>query len=329
MRGLKGDDAASAAALLSAYRASYALAFPDLPVPTEAMLQWDLHTRYGHESSLFGAFDAMDEPVASGFVRVDYGISENSDLAQIQLCVTPDRRRAGIGSALLDIARFATRERDRRRIAVSASVSPALDGFAAHHDGRLVDDEFRSALDLTAVDRAAYAALAAPSPANDRYRIVRWIDQCPDELIDSYSRAVQAIDDAPTGEFAYEHPRFTSELTRAWEAETVAFGRTRYVVAAVSGDKVVGVTSVLDMGRDGSVGEIDITVVTRAHRGHGLGLRLKADAVLWLGAVAPYLTVIQTWNDAGNSHMLAVNLALGYTPRETWRTYEFDLAERD
>ena len=51
----------------------------------------------------------------------------------------------------------------------------------------------------------------------------------------------------------------------------------------------------------------------RNHRGHGLGLRLKAANALRVMDELPNVTSVRTWNAASNEHMLAVNRQLGYT----------------
>jgi RimJ/RimL family protein N-acetyltransferase len=63
--------------------------------------------------------------------------------------------------------------------------------------------------------------------------------------------------------------------------------------------------------------------VTRAHRGHRLGLLVKTAMVEWLRAAEPTVDRIQTWNAESNRFMIAVNEALGYTilgqPATSWR----------
>ena len=60
------------------------------------------------------------------------------------------------------------------------------------------------------------------------------------------------------------------------------------------------------------------TAVARAHRGHRLGMLVKAELVRWLDEDEPQLRTVDTWNAESNDHMVAVNEALGYrwTARE-------------
>ena len=54
------------------------------------------------------------------------------------------------------------------------------------------------------------------------------------------------------------------------------------------------------------------TSVVGAHRGHRLGLLLKADMLRWLAESEPRLATVDTFNAESNDHMVAVNERLGY-----------------
>jgi len=59
-------------------------------------------------------------------------------------------------------------------------------------------------------------------------------------------------------------------------------------------------------------GHQGITAVTRPHRGHRLGLLIKAALLEWLAGAEPLLERLETTNAEVNSYMIAVNEALGY-----------------
>jgi hypothetical protein len=61
--------------------------------------------------------------------------------------------------------------------------------------------------------------------------------------------------------------------------------------------------------------------VARAHRGHRLGLLLKAGMLLWLAEAEPRIETVDTHNAESNNHMISVNEALGY--RVMARAVEF------
>ena len=55
-----------------------------------------------------------------------------------------------------------------------------------------------------------------------------------------------------------------------------------------------------------------LTAVDRPHRGHRLGLLVKAALYQWLAASEPGLREVSTWNSDTNTHMIAINERLGF-----------------
>jgi RimJ/RimL family protein N-acetyltransferase len=69
-------------------------------------------------------------------------------------------------------------------------------------------------------------------------------------------------------------------------------------------------------------GHQGLTAATRPHRGHRLGLLVKAAMLQWLGQAEPGLERIETGNADANEHMIAVNETLGFQPLEPfWQWY--------
>jgi RimJ/RimL family protein N-acetyltransferase len=68
--------------------------------------------------------------------------------------------------------------------------------------------------------------------------------------------------------------------------------------------------------------------VTRPHRGHRLGLLVKAAMLEWLAEAEPQLERIVTGNAAVNQHMIAINQQLGYELLEPpGQSYEIAVAD--
>jgi len=76
---------------------------------------------------------------------------------------------------------------------------------------------------------------------------------------------------------------------------------------ALGGHTVIAVES-----QRPEVGDQHDTAVAAAHRGHRLGLLLKAGMLLWLAEEEPQLATVDTWNAESNGPMVAVNERLGY-----------------
>ena len=73
-------------------------------------------------------------------------------------------------------------------------------------------------------------------------------------------------------------------------------------------------------------GHQQITAVTKAHRGHRLGLLVKTAMLGWLAETEPRLEHIETWNAGANQHMIAINESLGYTASGQFRSAELRVA---
>lgn len=69
------------------------------------------------------------------------------------------------------------------------------------------------------------------------------------------------------------------------------------------------------------------TAVVKAHRGHGLGITIKATNLLRLLDDYPQTKWVVTWNAAENRHMRAVNTRLGFTPCDDWNESEVAVAD--
>ena len=74
-------------------------------------------------------------------------------------------------------------------------------------------------------------------------------------------------------------------------------------------------------------GHQGLTAVARPHRGHRLGLLVKAAMLDWLASAEPQLEQIETGNAGANEHMIAINEALGFTIRDpAWAWLELPVA---
>jgi RimJ/RimL family protein N-acetyltransferase len=167
----------------------------------------------------------------------------------------------------------------------------------------------KEALDLLAV-RDEAAALAGD------YELVRVEGWSPDALLPDLVELTASINDAPVDELEWEDEIYSPERVRAYEQAQIESGfRLRRLVARhrptgqLAGHTVV----VVDTERP-EIAEQHDTSVVRAHRGHRLGLLLKAEMLLWLAEAEPQLERVYTWNAESNRHMIAVNERLGYRP---------------
>lgn len=250
-----------------------------------------------------------DDGVAVGGAWVSFPQQDNRTLAYLHVFVVPERRRRGHGTALLAAVERLAAERGRAHGFAEASwAADADDGpgvaFARRH-GYAVDllDAIR-ALDLPAE--------VVPAPWRDGYTPVVW-RRCPEQWLDQYAVLRGLIlAEAPSGEVGLEPEHFDAERVRHEEARWAEQGRTGQTVAALAPDGTLAGHTQLVVPDHGDTAYQWDTLVLRAHRGHGLGLAMKAAALEEAADLLEGRSRVTTWNAASNAPMIAVNEALGY-----------------
>lgn len=276
-------------------------------------------------------------PVAAADLRLP--LHDNPDAANLDIRVTPDHRRRGIGRAML--AHTLDRIRAHGRHRVFAGVAEPLDGdsgdgptapgpaFASAAGARPVLTEVRRLLDLNDLPASRLCGLRAEAEERAAgYTVVQWIDRAPAEVIDDLAvLAAQMSTEAPMEEMAWEPEVWTAQRYRAREDSTIARRRRRFASAArhEASGRIVGFTDLAVSTVRPEVGYQWDTLVVPEHRGHRLGLLLKAANLMLLRDREPSVRLVNTWNAAINDHMVAINDTLGFRPVERWRQWQLDL----
>jgi GNAT superfamily N-acetyltransferase len=224
--------------------------------------------------------------------------------------VRPDRRRQGLGSALLE--RVLERSRELRVTALHGQHATD-DGaaFAARNGARDSNRVVKSKLDLRG------ARLREPSlPAG--WRVETWLRRVPDEHLDAYVVVRRAMDDAPAPD-DMNYPSMTAEKVRASEASLEQRDREMRVTVALRGDEI-GAFTELRVSRGATSAFTDDTATVAAHRGQGLATAVKLESLRRLRADHPEVEVVTTSNDEGNTVMRHINTSLGFRPVVTFTT---------
>lgn len=262
---------------------------------------------------------------AAGAVILNLMDPPNETQAWIGIHVRPEYRRRGIGSVLH--ARALSVVTAAGRVGVLTEVPEGSPGEAfAHRHGYVgAQREPQSLSRLAGIDPALLAEIAGRDHGG--YRLARWTARVPDEHVASYAVAKRAMADAPTGETGWETPTWDVERVREGERRTAERGLQWYGTFALAPDgTVAGLTELsIDPRRPARAGQDDTSVVP-AHRGHGLGLWMKADMIARLRDDHPATTEIVTWNAETNEHMLAINRALGFAVELWWINLRRDLS---
>jgi GNAT superfamily N-acetyltransferase len=274
-----------------------------------------LTLRHGWDGEVPDPHGAWEDDRLVGLVTLHTSEWDNVHVAWVELLVHPDVRREGRGSALLEYAEARTRELGRTSIGLFGWDNEATRGFGARHalpcrSAAVMRRQALARLDRTALERT-YAEAAAR--ASD-YELVRIQGRTPDDMLKAVAEMTAAINDAPIDELDIEDEAFPPERVAAYEAAQVARGRRLYRVVArhrASGELAGHTVVVVEADRP-HIGEQHDTSVVAAHRGHRLGLLLKADMLRWLAGSEPQLATVDTWNTESNRHMIGINEKLGY-----------------
>jgi GNAT superfamily N-acetyltransferase len=271
--------------------------------------------RAGHQRRVhLGAW--VGERLA-GALEVRMPQRDNRHAAMLWLSVLPGFRGRGVGSALLERAERVAVEDGRTTLLVETEWaegrSDESEAFARARGFTVAQTVLRSEQALPA-DRAHLDEVLAAPGAED-FVLESFVDDMPEEWLGDRAVLQQRMStDAPMDDLALEEEAWDAERLRETHERARAAGRRVVETAArhrPSG-RLVGFTTVAVSAGEPDLGYQQDTLVLREHRGHGLGLRLKAANALRVMAALPGVTRIRTWNAASNEHMLAVNRRLGY-----------------
>jgi RimJ/RimL family protein N-acetyltransferase len=261
--------------------------------------------------------------VATGGLQLP--LKDNTHRASVLVHTHPDHRRHGHGTRML--RRLEELAAGAGRAVVTAIVDypydlgpegagdPGVELFRGAGYALALGDVQRT-LDLPVADDLLESLATEAAPHHAGYRILDFVDRCPDELVASYGRLVgMLLTEAPAGELVVEDEVFDEERIRHDEEVRRASGRAGYVTVAVDADgEVVGMTEVAVPRHHPGRAYQQGTLVHPAHRGHRLGLALKVANHRLLQRSEPGLTHVVTYNAEVNAPMIGVNERLGFRP---------------
>ena len=303
-----------AEALVAVDRASFEQSGLELPAQSGPSRMTSLHS--GNDGRPFdGLWTAVLADQFVGWATLELPWRDNLELARMRIIVHPDRRRQGLGTRLLELVLAAAIENGRTSIATLAWVGtdgvPFLEARGFSTSGQHPYEVRR--LDLPGTPTARWQQLydeAAPRAAD--YELSRLVGPTPGDLLDGLVALHEAINDAPADTWL-EPDVWDVDRVRAYDEAMTSRRQTTYRVLArhrPTGDWAGMSLLCVDEFAPGVAFQEDTSVV-RAHRGHRLGLLMKADMLLWLNADRPEVSAVDTWNAADNLHMIAVNERLG------------------
>ncbi len=271
--------------------------------------------RHGWDGDPPRAFVAREGSTVVGTCELWVGRWDNPQLAWLGLSIHPEHRGRGLGSDLLSVTLDRVRGLGRTSVGMDAWDSAGARTFAARHGFALKSQAINRRQYVGEVDRGLVDELYAEArTAAGAYELVRIDGRTPDAMLATVVAMTAAINDAPLDDLQMDDEVFTPERVRAYEDATLGRGQRlhRLVARHRETGELAGHTVVAVEEERPALGHQHDTSVLRPHRGHRLGLLLKAGMLRWLADAEPQLGSVDTWNAESNDHMIAVNEALGY-----------------
>ncbi len=270
---------------------------------------------------------AVEEGVVVCAGEVWLPLLDNLDLAEISIHTHPDHRRRGHGTRMLAHLEDEVRALGRTKLITESAYpydSPA-DGVGQPGPSFLVSRGFEFGLadvkrtvELPLADEVLAALLADSVQHHPAYTLVSYDGVLPEEHVLAYAELDAAVvTDAPMGDLEIETPVADVAAIREGEALMVRQRRTRFTTLALDAQGVAVAYSDLVMPSEdpGAVYQWG-TLVHRDHRGHRLGIAVKAANLRFLQSQRSDGRLLSTYNAEVNDHMIAVNDLLGLRPVE-------------
>ncbi len=272
-----------------------------------------------------------------GVLTIEAPTRDNEHMGYLDPAVHPTCRRHGVGTALMDVGERVLEEWGRNTILVWAVVTAAV---SEPTPGTIVDPAGTIALrtdhptvrfaldrgyDFSQAERHSLQPLPVPAEILSAalqeaeakaggYELVQFTGQPPGGLAEGLAPLFAAMStDPPLGAVAWRPEIWDADrVVRAYEQ--MVRGQTVYTTLArhIDSGEIVAFTQLKAPYDKPEVVWQENTLVLGSHRGHALGLWVKAANCELISRERPSSRRVHTWNADENEHMLAINTRLGY-----------------
>ena len=314
------DLADALAEVFTACEAADGLDFPATTGP-DLLTSRQLGTDSRPIDAMFVGWDG-DRVVAEA--TIDLPWRDNTDTAAVRVRVHPDARGQGLGRTLWDRVLGVAAAEGRTRVHTGAWVGGPGIAVLEHWGLTRTGVGVIRRIDVHATPRSTWDRLheEALQHAGD-YDLVRQVGSTPEDRVEAMVGLHDAINDAPASDADDEPARWDAQRLADYEGAMAGRRQTLYRVIARHRDTGAWAgQSMLAFNEFSPAAAFqEDTSVVREHRGHRLGLLMKTAMLGWIGDERPELAAIDTWNDATNHHMIAINERLGASVVATHQGY--------
>ena len=263
-----------------------------------------------------GLWLARDVDQVVGHVALALPWRDNTNAAFLRGAVHPAQRRQGVGRALVAeavaTARAAGRTKSYTGTHAGGDGIVALTALGFSSAGLGVNAIRR--VDLHRAPRGLWDQLydEALTHAHD-YELTHLVGPTPDDMLDGMVTLHEAINDAPLDAPDLEEDVWDTDRVASYDRAMAGRRQTVYRVLARRRDRGewAGLSMLCVDEFQPTIAFQEDTSVVRSHRGHRLGLLMKADMLRWVTHERPEVSAVDTWNATTNHHMIAVNERLG------------------
>jgi mycothiol synthase len=301
----------------------------DPPTALDAIKARLTATTPNHWRATFAARDASGKLVGSGFVGWNTNEPENAHARWTEVNVLPAHRKKGLGHALYRKLVEACLEQgdDLVFFFQTSDRVPSGEAFAKSIAATAGLPMKLNQLTIADVERAKVKEWAKLDPSG--YTLERADNAVPKSLMKAYLEAANSMNDMPKGDLRFADQQFTEEQQRDRESWYKQSGTESWLIVAVekSTGEGAGFTEVTYDPRVSHLIWQQGTGVTAKHRGHRLGLWMKAVMLDRILNERPAAKYIRTGNANVNAQMLAINTQLGFKQAWSNTLWQLPLAE--
>lgn len=292
-----------------------------------------------HRVPATGDMSVMGDSVLAE-MWVEAPLLDNEHLGYIDLTVRLAARHQGIGSAMLQHGERLLREHDRTTFLGWNTVTSALADLDEPTDGTLLDPsgtirirssdpdvrfalsqgysfsqaERHSLQPLPVPDAVLSDALAEAEGKAVGYELVQFLGMPTDDLLGGLVPLFAAMaTDPPLGGVDWRPEVWDIDRVRRAYAQMTS-GIDVYTTCArhIATGELAAFTQLKGPHEKAEVVFQENTLVLSMHRGHALGLWIKAANCVLISRERPTSRRVHTWNADENDYMLAINTRLGY-----------------